>query len=138
MEYTVISLLTRTMSVQEKSSQPTPNGPKSLHPSLRDLKLGVWRVVWEPGPAINLSLHRMAIQDFFKSLRSDLDTLLPFLKEVYTTVGSWLLITYFVSDLWSGFGSTALLVFSNKVLKAVCSETVPSLRFSPKYPHSPD
>ncbi|KAK7692111.1 hypothetical protein QCA50_003730 [Cerrena zonata] len=103
------------MSNEEKTSRPIPNEPKPLHPSLQDLYLGVWRVVWEPArTTIRSRLRITALQDL-----SHIDPLIPFFKDVYKTLGPWLLLTYFVADLWSGFGSTALLVFSNKVLTAI-------------------
>ena len=107
------------MSTQEKPQQSTSSGSETLHPSLRDLKLGVWRVVWEQGPSTRFKLHKTAFQEFYATFKADLNNLSPFFKEVYDTLGLWLLAVYFTAELWGGFGSTALLVFSNKVLKAV-------------------
>ena len=107
------------MTEKQEKSGPSKVKTDTLHPSLQDLKLGVWRIVWEPGPPLKFHLPWTTFSRSINTFRSELHTLLPFFKEVYRTLGPLLLATYMVSDLWSGFGSTALLVFSNRVLTAV-------------------
>ena len=107
------------MSTQEKPTHSVSNGSQTLHPSLRDLKIGIWRVAWEQGPSSRFKSPKTIFQELYVALKSDLNVLSPFFKEVYNTISPRLLVTYFTAELWGGFWATAYLVFSNKVLKAV-------------------
>ena len=107
------------MTMQEKETRSTPSESQPLHPSLRELRLGVWRVVWETEQSLRFRLPGTAVKNALSTFKTDLVTLTPFFKEVHNTLGLWSLAVYFVSDFWSGFGATASLVFSNKVLTAV-------------------
>lgn len=89
-----------------------------LHPSLEEVYLGVWRIVYSRGARFTIP-GRNSIEHLAKAYTYTQTYLVPFFRDVWIILGPRLFGLFIINQIWWGMEGAVLLYLLNGLLKEV-------------------
>ncbi len=91
---------------------------EKLHPTLAEVYLGVWRIVYSRGPALSIP-GKQTIEEWKRGYRYIRTYIVPFFLDVWRVLGTKLFFLYLLNHFWWGIESALLLYLLSGLLKQV-------------------